>query len=517
MFQLALLAALPCVLGHIAPWDKSMFGFNVTTPLNHPEDPLQEFTFANWWFHGTEHLKQPPHPGDYLEFPAGGELFVELACDKGATSSFTSNPGGDIRDGNNPCPGQGPLEYHTTGINDVAGCAFSIAYTPASQIGSIKPEDLTIFSVNHTCVWERFTKFQVPKDMPACPEGGCTCAWHWIHNDDAGAEQMYMNGFQCQITGATGTSALAQPQLPRRCGADKRYNEAGNPQNCTYGAKQPMYWLQKERNNMFEANHMPPLYNDLYGFADGSQDDIFVNSKLQAMNWEGHPGSTGPLKAVAGNFASGVTTGGSGPVGNANSSSTPSSASASGSASGSAKPTSTGGSAPQPPKNAASAPPSGSSSSSSQPQSMPTPPANAGSDPSGSGSGSHSSEGGDSCSAGKEVTVTKTATVTQTVTEHDSQTTISPAQASGIVSSAASHATGGGNHNLAPPNPPAPSGNGSEPSAPSSPSPSECPSKRKRSAPQLRAVTPPLERKREGIIGDGALKHRHRRALHNRL
>ena len=54
---------------------------------------------------------------------------------------------------------------------------------------------------------------------------------------------------------------------------------------------------------MFEGTHAPPLYNDLYGFRDGAQNDIFVDSVLPAMNWEGAP-KTGSLQAVPGVFAS---------------------------------------------------------------------------------------------------------------------------------------------------------------------------------------------------------------------
>ena len=47
--------------------------------------------FDQWWFHG--HLAHPPHPTDWLEFPAGGKTTVEITCDKGATSYWPTNPG----------------------------------------------------------------------------------------------------------------------------------------------------------------------------------------------------------------------------------------------------------------------------------------------------------------------------------------------------------------------------------------------------------------------------------------
>lgn len=77
--------------------------------------------------------------------------------------------------------------YHTGGIDDLGGCALAISYE--SDASLVKPEDFTVFSVNQTCVWKRNTEFQVPAAMPPCPNGKCTCAWFWIHKEDAGSEQ----------------------------------------------------------------------------------------------------------------------------------------------------------------------------------------------------------------------------------------------------------------------------------------------------------------------------------------
>lgn len=61
----------------------------------------------------------------------------------------------------------------------------------------------------------------------------------------------YMTGFKCNVTGSTSDVPLAKPQLARRCGADPDNNKhEAVPGNCTYGAKQPFYWFQKERNNV---------------------------------------------------------------------------------------------------------------------------------------------------------------------------------------------------------------------------------------------------------------------------
>ncbi|KAL1949687.1 hypothetical protein VTO73DRAFT_8568 [Trametes versicolor] len=275
---LALAAALPLASGHASIWHPSMYGFNVTDHTydydNRPVAPLTNYTFDKWWFHG--HLDHPPNPGDFFELPVGKPATTEIGCNKGATTWFNSSEGGDIRQGDNPCPNSDPSAYHTTGISDVKGCALAIAYE--SDVTKIQPEDFTVFSINQTCVWTRFTDFSVPARMPPCPPGGCHCAWLWIHSQDSGGEQNYMTGFKCNVTGSTSNVPLAKPQVARRCGADTDNKKPAAPGNCTYGAKQPLYWFQQERNNMFEGTYSPPFYTDLYNFKDGAQDDIFVDS-----------------------------------------------------------------------------------------------------------------------------------------------------------------------------------------------------------------------------------------------
>ena len=174
-----------------AIWHPSMWGFNVTQNTfpydNRPVAPLRNMSFQEWWFH--DHLSYPPNPGDFFELPAGGNATAEIACTKDATSYWNIAPDGgrNTQDNDNPCPGSPTLTYHTTGIDDVKGCALGIAYQ--ANVSDVKPQDFTIFSVNQTCVWTRFTEFQVPRRMPACPEGGCICAFFWIHSADAGGEE----------------------------------------------------------------------------------------------------------------------------------------------------------------------------------------------------------------------------------------------------------------------------------------------------------------------------------------
>ena len=227
-----------------------------------------------------------------MELPAGGTFHSEIACDKGATTMFASSPGGDIQNGNNPCPGSPTAAFHANSKDDARGCALAIAYK--SDVNDVKPEDFTIFSTNKTCVWYRFTDFQIPTDLPPCPEGGCICSFNWIHAPDSGSEQIFFNGYRCKVTNSNSNKKVAKPRVARRCGPNPDgVDFTPSPWNCTYGAKQAMYWIQNEGNTFFEGNHDPPYYNDFYNFPEGAQNDIFEDSQIPIFNDKGeHTGYT---------------------------------------------------------------------------------------------------------------------------------------------------------------------------------------------------------------------------------
>jgi len=274
---LVLSQSISIVNAHIALFHPAMWGFNTNgdtpTPLiegdNRPVIPLYNRTFEQWWFHGL--LSDPPEPDAILQMPVGQTTVVETVCDKGASTWWNTSAGhSNVQTGdqNYPCPGYPTSQFHTNGIDDLGGCAISIAYK--SDVNDVTPDDFVIISVNHTCVWTRFTAFDIPAEMPPCPGGKCICAWHWIHNSDSGSEQMYMTGVQCNMQGATGTKGLGTPQVPTYCPTG----------NCTTGAKSPMWWLQAEGNNMFNDYMNPPTYVNY--FKDGAQNDIFGDSPVSS-------------------------------------------------------------------------------------------------------------------------------------------------------------------------------------------------------------------------------------------
>jgi hypothetical protein len=114
--------------------------------------------------------------------------------------------------------------------------------------------------------WKRLATFQVP-DLPACPPGGCHCAWLWVPKG-CGIPNMYMQGFKCNVTGATSTDVVAPAQAPTYCPVDAS--------TCVKGAKQMIAWHQADGNNVAPPDGVTPSYHAAWGFFPGAQDDIFV-------------------------------------------------------------------------------------------------------------------------------------------------------------------------------------------------------------------------------------------------
>ena len=123
-----------------------------------------------------------------------------------------------------------------------------------------------IFSVLEHTPFRSAATYQVPAAMPACPEGGCTCSWHWVPRG-CGQPNIYMQGFKCHVTGATSTTPLAKAQAPIMCDTDSS--------KCVQGAKQMIVWNQLTGNNVVTTGSQTPAYNLRNGFKPGAQDDIF--------------------------------------------------------------------------------------------------------------------------------------------------------------------------------------------------------------------------------------------------
>jgi hypothetical protein len=148
------------------------------------------------WWHGN--LDNPPAAGEVFKLPAGGRVDVEISSNKAHTSlgrglqanprvapepwrnengwGSTHNPSNELF---HPLPSRTlttevGIDMHASARNDVAGSALAIAYKSAPH--DVRPGDFVVFSVVHDSPARQLETFQVP-DLPACPNGRCTCAW----------------------------------------------------------------------------------------------------------------------------------------------------------------------------------------------------------------------------------------------------------------------------------------------------------------------------------------------------
>ncbi|RDB14866.1 hypothetical protein Hypma_016410 [Hypsizygus marmoreus] len=278
------------VHGHVAAWHKGMYCLNGTTGEDRPDtndavNPLFQLSRADWWFHHVNNCDlYPPAPGDFLELPANGAFTVEHAVNRAFTTlsfdgKFTSifldgedHPGLGVTP-----PGQTPTcitepNIHTQNESMAAGTAFAISYQ--SDITKVTPENLVVFTVLYNTPWKRIATYSVP-NLPACPSGGCICAWGWVANG-CGEPNMYMLPYRCKVTGTTGNAAVAPGIPPVWCEDD--------PSRCTKGPRQLIYWNQLEGNNIVVSGQdlagdpRSPAYNTKLGFANGAQTDIFESS-----------------------------------------------------------------------------------------------------------------------------------------------------------------------------------------------------------------------------------------------
>ncbi|KAJ7284688.1 hypothetical protein C8J57DRAFT_699715 [Mycena rebaudengoi] len=290
---LALSFLIPSATAHFAAWHKGMYCLNGTRAgfddqnTNSIANPLFNMTKEDWWFHHTDGCDQfPPADGDFLELPANGEFTVEIASNRAFTTlGFDGAYTAVFGDGQNHTDGFGGQDcitgtnIHTQNQSMAAGTAFAISYQ--SELSDVTPENLVVFTTLYHTPWERLATYSVP-NLPACPPGGCICAWGWVPNG-CGEPNMYMQGFRCKVTGEPGTTPLALAFPPTWCEDD--------PDNCTTGARQMIYWNQLEGDNIFvegnDSRGFPksPAYNQVLGFQEGAQTDIFVSdSKPEARS-----------------------------------------------------------------------------------------------------------------------------------------------------------------------------------------------------------------------------------------
>lgn len=246
--------------------------------------PLENLPFKEWWWHGN--LDYPPARGVYVELPANGKVDMAFTTNRANTPpEFTGYRGFSYPD--NPRGFPEPWETsvfstlanntnnrhntHAPLRNDVGGCVLAIAYKDNQY--DVKMEDFVVFSVVHDCVARQLQNFDIP-NLPACntPSGQCLCSWFWIHKSSGGSDQNYMNPFTCKVTNARRDATaidVANAQPPRMC---------YNPEHCFFGPRHPMYWYNEFPNMPETHDNNAPFYGIQYGWREGAQHDIFVNT-----------------------------------------------------------------------------------------------------------------------------------------------------------------------------------------------------------------------------------------------
>ncbi|CEN61973.1 hypothetical protein ASPCAL08616 [Aspergillus calidoustus] len=278
------LSTIQTAAAHTVAWARGMYclgGPDITSEnlnTNTAVDPLYNLTQSDWWFqHHRGCDAVPPAEGDILELPAGGSFTVELAHNRAFTTlsydgEFTTEwPDGEEHpeDWNGTSEGEGCIEddgaLHTTNQTGAAGTAWAISYT--SELKEVTMENLVVFSVLEHTPWKRLATYEVPQHLPACPKGGCTCAWLWVPKG-CGQPNIYMAGYKCNVTDVTSTKQLAPAQPPVYCEDDSS--------KCVAGAKQMIAWNQATGNNIEAPAGKTPMYNEVCGFKSGPQNDIFV-------------------------------------------------------------------------------------------------------------------------------------------------------------------------------------------------------------------------------------------------
>jgi len=233
----ALLALSATARAHSAAWKDGMYCLG--GPVAGKDDPntntavlpLTNLPKEKWWWQADRGCDLvPPAPGVYLDIPAGGSFTVEIAHNRGQTTlSFGGQYASEWPDGKqHPENWEGPPlasgapdciqddgAMHTNNQSMAGGTAFAISYNP--NLTAVTMENLVVFSVLKESPWHRLATYQVPQDLPPCPEGGCHCAWLWVPKG-CGIPNMYMQGFKCNVTGSTSTKTVAPAKPPTYCG-----------------------------------------------------------------------------------------------------------------------------------------------------------------------------------------------------------------------------------------------------------------------------------------------------------
>ncbi|KAK5998284.1 hypothetical protein PT974_00658 [Cladobotryum mycophilum] len=288
--NVVLLSLAASATAHIASFNKGMYCKGGNDPnvddqnTNLVVKPLYQLPKSQWWMQADRGCdKAAPAAGEFLEIPSGGTFMTELAnnrafttlsyngekCTKWQDGADRPEPWTGPNGGQGGCLGDNPDkkggELHTQKQENAAGTAWAISYE--SDISKVSMENLVVFSVRYHTPWYRETHYDVPAGMPPCPDEGCYCAWLWVA-DGCGQPNIYMQNHRCKVTGGDSSKKLAPAKPAAYCKDDQS--------KCVQGAKQMIAWHQADGNNVETPDGTTPMYNQVMGFKDGAQTDIFA-------------------------------------------------------------------------------------------------------------------------------------------------------------------------------------------------------------------------------------------------
>ncbi|GAA6040009.1 hypothetical protein JCM8097_004736 [Rhodosporidiobolus ruineniae] len=286
------------VSAHMSIWHPSMYGVgeNWAYDAGAPTDPLGPgWTHQDdWWFRGPGYRNLPPQDGAVMDLPAGGSITFEITCHVAWTSYgwSTTEPGSQL----DACPGDNAGPYHSGDPNSMeidtnllSGCALAIA--DVDDISKVTMDNLAIFSVQHECVKQKETSFDIPARMPACTGEKCICGWFWLANN--GTANFYMTAFDCSVSGSPiDATPIAPPQDPAWC----EYDSSA----CVSGSKKPLYAYNTPSNVAYppDFNNHRPGYHATWSFPNGAQNDIFLPAGYNASALAANTSATTTSSAV---------------------------------------------------------------------------------------------------------------------------------------------------------------------------------------------------------------------------
>jgi hypothetical protein len=305
---------------HRAAYAKGMYCEGGNTPGQFDTNnlvnavPFFNVDFDYYWMaQGKNCSNFPPQDNSVLYLPAGGKVMVEITESGGSTTLFSNGQyttawGDGLNhtdagmngywEGNGPeyCMQGAPQDggdgmLHTSNFSTTRGSGLGISYV--NDPSQVTIDNHVIFSVNGSTPWFRIGTFDIPADMPECPNGYCICSWNYLPGH-CGEPNLFQNIFRCQIIGSTSTKVLSAPK-PANFARD-------DPANATVGGKQVL--VQQVGINDFVNTWVPslpflaPSYNSVMGFVDGAQTDIFKTGV-------GKPNTAPQTNLIANNIVNG--------------------------------------------------------------------------------------------------------------------------------------------------------------------------------------------------------------------